>query len=72
MIVESNYCLGSNKVKANTAFEWFITLPGIKIAELSILTNDGLEIPSLQDGNWPTSVYKIEGIDIKVPDIFVL
>lgn len=43
-----------NKVQMNMAYDWFITVTGVKSEELSINTVKGVETPSLA-GNWPST-----------------
>lgn len=57
-------------VSVNQAFDWFITITGVKAEELSILTKDGPEVPSAA-GHWPVSVYEYIGRKLNLPDILV-
>lgn len=41
-------------------FDWFVTMTLVRVEELSINTNEGIEIFSIRD-NWPTKQYKYNG-----------
>ena len=72
IIVESTNCLGEKRVKINTAFEWFITVPGAKIAELSIITAKGLEVLSRVSNEWPLLNIQINETNIEIPNIYII
>ncbi len=57
------------EIGENEAYDWLITVPGTKSEELSLLTDRGVEIPSVV-GNWPTLQFFTGGISIRLPDIF--
>jgi len=59
-----------NAVKQNMAYDWFITVTGVKSEELSINTANGVETPSLA-GNWPTATYEAGGKQFNLPEILV-
>lgn len=52
VVVDAGRCLTEKIVQTNQAYEWFITITGTKVAELSLLTEQGVEIPSLHSP-WP-------------------
>jgi hypothetical protein len=53
------------------AYDWFLTVEGVQVEELSLLTERGLEIPSLGK-DWPLVSLPVEGRKVSVPDIFIL
>lgn len=59
-----------NKVSINQAYDWFITITGVKAEELSINTANGREIISAA-GNWPVREYTYNGQSFKVPQILL-
>ncbi|MBN1675605.1 MAG: M24 family metallopeptidase [Kiritimatiellae bacterium] len=59
-----------NEVRMNMAYDWFITVTGVKSEELSINTRAGVETPSLA-GNWPTTPYDANGKTFAMPEILV-
>lgn len=52
----------------NQAFDWFVTITGVKVEELSINTNEGIEICSIRD-NWLTKQYEYNGKAFNLPQI---
>ena len=58
------------RVEAGTAFDWFITVQGIQVEELSLLTGSGLEIASLGE-RWPRACIETAGGPVVVPDLWV-
>jgi len=72
-IVNPNLGLTDAVVRTGTAFEWFSTIPGMKIAELTILTEAGLEMPSCQNDGWPKeSILLSDGYECHIPGLFIL
>lgn len=59
------------RIIRNQAFDWYATLPGIMIEELSILGENGVEIPSLGE-KWPLRSFGNAGSEILLPDVFVI
>jgi hypothetical protein len=59
------------RVVLNQAFDWFLTVEGVQVEELSLLTERGLEITSLGK-DWPLVSLPVEGGKVSVPDIFIL
>jgi antitoxin VapB len=55
-------------VERNQAFDWFITITGVKVEELSITTAQGPEVLSLR-GLWPAKEYEGNGRGIRLPEI---
>jgi antitoxin VapB len=70
LIVDTNRCLTDTTVEDNQAFEWFVTVTGAKVGELSLLTSNGLELPSAGP-SWPCLEVKTDRGIFKVPDIMV-
>jgi Xaa-Pro dipeptidase len=56
------------QVSVNQAFDWFITITGVKSEELSITTKKGPEVVSAA-GNWPLKEYCYNGRPIPLPEI---
>jgi len=71
IIVNATNCFSSVLVKKNTPFEWFITVPGAKVAELTLLGKDGFEVVS-NCGNWPQKKVQFDGREYQTPGIMVL
>lgn len=55
-------------VQVNQTYDWLVTVPGTKTEELSLLTEDGVEVLSLRAG-WPELTFKIDGKLYRMPDI---
>lgn len=70
VIVDADRCLTSKTIQTNTPFEWFITVPGSKTAELALLGTEGLEIASNGD-LWPQYSVDVNGMEYKMPGIFI-
>ena len=58
------------RVVERQAFDYFITVTGAKFEELTLLTEDGIEIASLGAG-WPTRRVQTSRGDIVVPDVLI-
>lgn len=59
-------------VRKGTAYEWFSTIPGVKIAELTLLTENGLEIASSYEDAWPKHTTEINNFKAVLPAIKIL
>jgi Xaa-Pro dipeptidase len=57
-------------VSPNQAFDWFITITGVKVEELSLTGAKGPEVPSVS-GKWPSTSYTYEGRTVALPDILL-
>ncbi len=57
-------------IQRNQTFDWFITITGAKVEELSMVTDEGPELPSLGTW-WPRLTIEVEGQAVKVPDILI-
>jgi len=57
-------------ISANQAYDWFITITGVKVEELSINTGDSREVCSAS-GQWPTKRYSCDGQVFGLPQILV-
>lgn len=71
VIVDAVRCLTQKTIQINTPFEWFITVPGSKTAELALLGAEGLEIASNGD-LWPQYSVKLNGVEYKMPGIYII
>lgn len=58
------------EVVINQAYDWFITITGVKAEELSINTAKGVEVLSAT-GKWPLKEYSYSGQDYKLPEILM-
>jgi antitoxin VapB len=58
------------RVVERQTYDYFITITGAKFEELTLLTEDGVEIASLGP-SWPTQQVRTPNGDIVVPDVFV-
>jgi hypothetical protein len=72
VIVDAGRCMTNKVVQVNQPFEWFITITGTKMGELSMVTNEGLEISSFINSNWPGMTVHTRECDIRVPDLLIL
>lgn len=63
-------CMTDMLVEDNQAFDWFITVQGVQVEELTLMTQGGMEILSLSEG-WPSLAVETEAGSLYVPDIFV-
>ncbi len=59
-----------SEVVLNQAYDWFITITGVKAEELSINTAKGREVPSVA-GRWPVKEYSFNGQTFKLPQILM-
>jgi Xaa-Pro dipeptidase len=55
-------------VISNQAYDWFITITGVKVEELSINANNNIEVTSI-NGAWPVKEYEINSQNLKLPQI---
>lgn len=58
------------RVVACQAYDWFITITGVKVEELSMNTGNEREICSVA-GNWPTDSYEFNGETFELPQILI-
>lgn len=72
VVVDAGRCLTDKVVQVNQPYEWFITITGTKMGELSLLTEGGLEIASFIESSWPGMVVHMPDGDVQVPDLLVL
>ena len=59
-----------SQVVLNQAYDWFVTITGVKVEELSINTARGREIPSVA-GGWPVKEHTYNGHTFKLPEIMM-
>ena len=71
VIVDGDRCLTEKVIRENTPFEWFITVPGSKVAELVLLDDKQAKIASNGDG-WPQYSVAVNGVDYKTPGIMIV
>ena len=71
MIVDAGRCLTDKVVQVNQPYEWFITVTGTKMGELSLMTNAGLKISSFVSSTWPGMEITTKKGSIIVPDLLV-
>jgi len=71
VIADGGRSLTDKLVQVNQPYEWFITVTGTKTGELSLLTEDGLEISSFMNSSWPGRKVRAGSSDIFVPDILI-
>ena len=71
VIVDANRLLSNKVIQRFTPFEWFSTLPGSKIAELTLLEEECAKIVSNQ-APWPQLIVEFENHQINMPDIFII
>ena len=60
-----------NVTRMNEAYDWFITITGTKVEELSITTDKGQEILSVS-GIWPTKEYSYNNKKFELPVIKIV
>lgn len=70
VIVDARRCESDKVVTVNMPFEWFVTITGTKTAELPLLTDQGMIIPSLKSP-WPLKNFPAEGGSLALPDILI-
>lgn len=70
VIVDARRCESGKTVTVNMPFEWFVTITGTKTAELPLLTDQGVIIPSLKSA-WPLKSFPAEGGSRDLPDILI-
>jgi Xaa-Pro aminopeptidase len=72
VLVDAGRCLTNKVVQINQPFEWFITVTGAKMGELTLMTEKGLEISSFLNSKWPgMKILTPMGV-IEVPDLLIL
>jgi len=57
-------------VSPNQTYDWFITLPGVKVEELSVNTSKGWDILSVT-GKWPVKEYSYDSQTFELPQILL-
>ena len=72
VIADGGRSLTDKVVQVNQPYEWFITVTGTKTGELTLLTEEGLEISSYINSSWPGLDVNTPFGDVIVPDILVL
>ena len=71
LLCDASVC-GKNdtEVVLNQAYDWFITITGVKAEELSINTAKGTEVVSVA-GGWPVRNYSYSGQTFGLPEILM-
>ncbi len=59
-----------NLVVPCQAYDWFMTITGVKVEELCMNTPKGREIPSIT-GKWPTKEHTYNGQKFRLPEILL-
>ena len=71
LLCDASVCGKSDtEVVLNQAYDWFITITGTKVEELSINTAKGIEVLSAV-GRWPVGEYSFNGQSFKLPEILM-
>lgn len=71
LLVNPTLCMNQQaKVEMNQAFDWFITITGVKVEELIITTPQGPDVISMS-GRWPAKDYEANGKKIPLPQILL-
>lgn len=70
-VVDTARCLTGTCVEVDQTFDWFITVTGAKVEELTLLTGAGVEILSFSD-RWPGLAVQTAGMAVCVPDMLVI
>ena len=69
MVADPTLCMNpENIVCENQAYDWFITITGVKVEELGINTGNCRDIPSVS-GKWPSKEYHFNGSSFRLPVI---
>ena len=71
VIVDAGRCLTDKVVQINQPYEWFITVTGTKMGELSLMGEAGLEIASFASSTWPGLEVSTDQGSLVVPDLLV-
>ena len=71
IIVDAHRLLSDKKICSYTPFEWFSTVPGSKIAELTLLGEEKPEMVSNKEP-WPQLAVQLEKHQMSMPGIFVI
>jgi Xaa-Pro aminopeptidase len=70
-LVDATLCTDpSASVSANQVYDWFITITGVKVEELSLSGPAGPEVLSAC-GGWPTREYEHDGVWLRLPQIML-
>jgi hypothetical protein len=70
VLVGAARSLTDKVVQVPQTFSWFTTARGANVEELTLLTADGVEIPSMGN-NWPTIEVDTASGPITVPDMLI-
>jgi Xaa-Pro dipeptidase len=71
LLCDASVC-GSPDSRAviNQTYDWFVTITGVKVEELSVNTEKGREVLSVT-GKWPVRVYEYNGQKFALPTILM-
>jgi len=71
LLAEPTLCMDpAAVVSPNQAFDWFITITGVKVEELSLTGRKGPEVVSVS-GRWPVRTYEYDGRSFELPAILM-
>ncbi len=71
LLADATLCMDpAAEVSPNQAFDWFITITGVKVEELSLTGERGPEVPSVS-GRWPVRKYEYDGRSFELPAILM-
>ena len=68
---DAERCFTDMRVSEYEAYDWFITVQGVQVEELTLLESETAEVASLGE-SWPRLSVAAEGRDVLVPDIYIL
>lgn len=70
-LADAYRCFTDQKIQPRQAFDWFLTVHGLQVEELTLLSDDGLEILSC-GAQWPLTPFSWNGKTLDLPDLCVI
>lgn len=71
LLCDASVCASPERqVVLNQAYDWFITITGVKVEELSVNTLSGRQVLSAC-GNWPCKEYSADNQSFLLPQIYI-
>lgn len=71
LLADPTLCMKSEaEILLNQTYDWFITITGVKVEELSVNTKKGIEILTVT-GKWPTETFEYNGQSHELPQILL-
>jgi antitoxin VapB len=70
LVVDTGRNQTETRMQKNQTFDWFVTVTGAKVEELSLLTDSGVELAS-RGSNWPGLVIPTSQGPIDVPGLWI-